>query len=62
MEDPTTPSSDQLLAHGSALRSIVRSLIGEEHADDVVQESYLATLRRQAPIADLGAWMRNPAK
>lgn len=62
MENPSIPASEQLLAHGSALRAIVRSLIGDEHADDIVQDSYLATLRRDAPVADLGSWMRGVAR
>ncbi len=63
MNDPTRPRADQLLAHGQSLRAIVRSLIGNDsQVEDIVQESYLATLRGLPPGANLGAWMRGVAR
>jgi DNA-directed RNA polymerase specialized sigma24 family protein len=49
---------EQLLQHTAALRALARDLVGEAHADDVVQEAAVAALT--APPAEpggAGGWL-----
>ncbi|MCY3003060.1 MAG: sigma-70 family RNA polymerase sigma factor [Planctomycetota bacterium] len=48
----------EVVAHGAALRSLARALVGEQHADDAVQETWLRYLeRRPATGTGLGGWL-----
>ena len=58
------PTPEFLLEHGAFLRRIARSLVIDEHgADDVVQATYLAVLRRPPPAGvRLRAWLATIAR
>jgi RNA polymerase sigma-70 factor (ECF subfamily) len=48
----------ELLAHGKALRTLARALVGEQHADDLVQDTVVQALRRRGEAPDAPrAWM-----
>lgn len=48
----------EVVAHGAALRSLARALVGEQGADDAVQETWLRYLeRRPATGTGLGGWL-----
>lgn len=48
----------EVVAHGAALRSLARALVGEQGADDAVQETWLRYLeRRPAEGTGLGGWL-----
>ena len=57
--NPPPPSADVLLEHGAFLRGLARSLVADEQrAEDVVQETWMAVLRRPPPPgARLRAWL-----
>ena len=59
MTPPPPLSADLLLEHRGFLTGLARSLVvDEQHAEDVVQEVYLAALRRPPPAsAGLRAWL-----
>lgn len=48
----------EVVAHGAALRSLARALVGEQGADDAVQETWVRYLeRRPAEGTGLGGWL-----
>jgi DNA-directed RNA polymerase specialized sigma24 family protein len=59
MAPPEPLSPDLLLEHAAFLRGLARSLVlDESRADDVVQEAYMAALRRPPPPrVRLRAWL-----
>jgi RNA polymerase sigma factor (sigma-70 family) len=64
MAEPTTTDPKQLLEHATWLRRLALSLVGDGAiADDLVQETYVAALRRP-PTADrpLRPWLRHVLK
>lgn len=55
----STPGRREVVAHGAALRSLARALVGEQRADDAVQETWLRYLeRRPATGTGLGGGSR----
>lgn len=50
------PLEHELLVHAKALRALARVLVGERHADDVVQDTTLHVLARQQP-APSRSWL-----
>ena len=57
MTPPT--ETDLLLAHGSWIRSLARRMVADEHrAEDLVQETWLAALRRPAALRSPRRWLR----
>src|SRR5689334_12787809 len=60
---PHRASADELLAHGRELRRLARALVGDAAADDVVQDTWVASLSRpprdERPIAP---WLARVAK
>ena len=60
------PTDDQLLSHGTFLRRLAYALVRDEHeAEDVVQDTYLAALRkppRGSALAWLTSTVRNLAR
>ncbi|MDH3592679.1 MAG: RNA polymerase sigma factor, partial [Planctomycetota bacterium] len=50
------PEPDVLLAHGGFIRAVARGLLDADRAEDVVQESYLAALRRPPDQARARGW------
>ncbi len=63
---PSTPAPepDALSAHGAFLRRLARSLVrDEQRAEDIVQEAYIAVLKRPPPPrVGLRAWMSGIVK
>ena len=56
------PSLDQLLRHAAWTRQLARSLVGDAAADDVVQETWIAALRRPPDTNEpLKPWLRTVA-
>lgn len=54
----TEPSAEALLQHAGFLRALARSLLLDEgHAEDVVQETWLAALRRPPPETGARGWL-----
>ena len=54
----SAPDLDRLLDHSQWLRPMARALVHDEHlAEDVLQETYLAAVRRPPTEAPLGAWL-----
>jgi RNA polymerase sigma-70 factor (ECF subfamily) len=54
----TEPSAEALLEHAGFLRALARSLLLDEgQAEDVVQETYLAALRRPPPATGARGWL-----
>jgi len=54
----TEPSAEALLEHAGFLRGLARSLLFDEgQAEDVVQETYLAALRRPPPAGGARSWL-----
>src|SRR5215467_9999959 len=54
----SSPVLEHLLQHTAALRTLARDLVGDAHADDVVQEAAIAALT--APPAEpgpAGGWL-----
>jgi RNA polymerase sigma-70 factor (ECF subfamily) len=50
--------ADHLAAHGRALRALAADLVGEQQADDLVQDAALAALRRPpARPGPIGGWL-----
>jgi RNA polymerase sigma-70 factor (ECF subfamily) len=51
---------DLLRSQGQSLRRLARSLLGDDHAaEDVVQETWIACLRRPTELPDrVSAWLR----
>ena len=60
----SSPKPDALLAHAEFVRRLARSLVTDEHrVDDVVQETFLASLRwPQPPGSGLRAWLGTVAR
>ena len=57
------PTAEELLSHAGFLRGLARGLLADEHAaDDVVQETYLAALRRPPAKGNVRAWLGRVAK
>lgn len=55
---PLAPVAAELQQHAKALRALARDLVGECHADDLVQETALRALRSPPPRpCGLGAWL-----
>ncbi|MEM7203508.1 MAG: sigma-70 family RNA polymerase sigma factor [Planctomycetota bacterium] len=62
MTNTRTTTLDDLLAHRRWLRALVRELVGEHQVDDVVQETWLAALRRPpSHPAATKSWLRRVA-
>ena len=55
--DETALTFDDLLRHEAWLRSLARRLVGDQDADDVVQETFAAALANRAPIGNPAAWL-----
>ena len=54
----THPLEQELLQHGKSLRLLARSLVGDQHADDLVQETTLQALGAPSPPRSLRAFLR----
>ncbi|MEM7311024.1 MAG: sigma-70 family RNA polymerase sigma factor [Planctomycetota bacterium] len=59
-----TETAEELLRHQAALRALARTLVADEaRADDVVQDAWLAALRRPpAERGNLGGWLAAVAR
>ncbi len=64
MNPPRAPTADLLMEHSGFLRGLARSLVrDEQQAEDVVQETYLAVLRKPPPPhVRLKAWLAGIAR
>src|SRR5437762_9464007 len=59
MDDRGVPWTEELLRRGDWTRRLARSLLGQDDADDAVQESWVAALRHPPDLArPLGPWLR----
>src|SRR5437867_1369513 len=59
MAPPFPNDPEELLAHDPFVRAVARRLLSDEHrVEDVVQETWLAALRRgPGPVGSLRAWL-----
>jgi RNA polymerase sigma-70 factor (ECF subfamily) len=52
------PFHAEFAQHGRALRRLAAALVGDQHADDVLQDAALAALRTSVPAQALASWLR----